>query len=925
MEVAQPYLQDGLEEDWKREIKEKKRRRNWKERLICLILRMRRSGRYSEDDGREEEEDEDDNDNEDKKQEDELKGDGMKELEIDLQVETKVDRDENVIIKQWKERHEEKDKTDAKRKHLKQKTDRYNTPGSPKSQEEELNDGRENLLHQQEDSTDDEDIGVRCSTEDDAESVGENVVKVYTKDNYPTNIFQTLTEFRDSCFLTDLTLSTEDGDPILSAQGHGRTTFCVHSPVLAAISSLVRDTLKQRDKAKSGEGDRREVAGDETDPEIQSWSLSLGPDLSLAGLQAVLEFAYSGDVVGLNGGMVAQVRAAAHALGVPRVLEFCDRESQQKISSKNRNNQVEGMKNHAADQMESSLRAINELRLGKVGCDVLLEAVGASVPAHRIILAASSDYFLGMFTHGMKESRQSTVVLPFLLASELEALIGCSYSGDLPLSWEGVFEITGLSLQLQYQPALSLCLNFLQNEINPNTCLDVASFAKAYDMEQLLKLADDFALRQFQWVSRTTKFRCLPAKKLLKYLNSHSLCISSELVVFKAVVAWIQYKPKKRSKLAKQLMRTIHFPLMTFKEFEEVQATNIWAEHKLVALYEKVLEDFCSNATAPLSQCRVYFPKDTLVLVGGDQISEDFSSRRTSRELWFGNSLRNHTGIVKSVEWRRLGEMPEPSRFSHEIAVLNGQLYIIGGRKYYGRDDILNSAYRYDPLGSGWERLSDMREQRCCFSVVVLGEMLYAIGGDSNPGCLESVECYCPANNSWSFSCPLDMALTGHSAKVLDKQIFICGGFGRGYQCWASMSLYHPERGSSGLSDMSRPRAHHCMEALGGHLYVAGGVTTDDGDIMATINQLACEAYNPAANCWTAFEALPVPHVGAGSTVMEGRFYVLGGSSHKDDSDTRMVHRYDPALQHWENMGVMPGLNTDIRAAILCLPPQLRS
>lgn len=294
----------------------------------------------------------------------------------------------------------------------------------------------------------------------------------------------------------------------------------------------------------------------------------------------------------------------------------------------------------------------------------------------------------------MKESRKFTVALPFLLASELEALIGCSYSGALPLSWECVFEITGTSLQFQYQPALSLCLNFLQNEISPSSCLDVASFAKAYDMERLLELADDFTLRQFQWVSRTAKFKCLPAKQLLKYLNSHSLCVSSELVVFRAVVAWIQYKPKKRSKLAKQLMKTIHFPLMTFKDFDEVRATNIWAEHKLAALYEKISEDFCDNATSPPSQCRVYFPKETLVLVGGDRISEDFSSRRTSRELWFGNSQRNHTGIVKSMEWRRLGEMPEPSRLSHEVAVLNGQLYVIGGRKYYGKDDILNSAYR---------------------------------------------------------------------------------------------------------------------------------------------------------------------------------------------------------------------------------------
>ncbi|KAJ3585298.1 hypothetical protein NHX12_014019 [Muraenolepis orangiensis] len=897
MEAVQPHLQDGHQQDWKREIEEKKRRRSWKERVNCLILRKRRSGRYSGDDGPEEEEDEEDDedDKEDKKLKDALKGKEVKEREINVQVENTDGRNENVKRGQWKEIN--KGKTDGKGKRVKPKTDIWN--------KEELNDSDENLLHQQEDFT----------TEDDGDILGEILVKTYTKHHYASDIFNTLTELRNSCVLTDLTLSTEDG----------RTTVCVHSAVLAAVSSLVRDTLMQREETKSGEGVRRR--GDEMDPEIRSWSLSLGPDhVDHVGLRVVLEFAYSGDVTGLNGATVAQVRAAAHALGVPRVLELCDRETQQNTSSINR---AEGMKNHAAEQMEISLRSIMELLLGKVGCDVVLDAVGASLPAHRVILAACSDYFRGMFTHGMKESRQYTVALPFLFASELEALIGCAYSGDLRLSWECVFEITGTCLQLQYEPALSLCLDFLRNEIDPDTCLDVASFAKAYGMVQLLGLADDYAQRHFQRVSRTTKFKCLPATQLLQYLNSHSLCVSSELVVFRAVVAWIRHNPEERSKLAEQMMRTIHFPLMTFKEFEEVQATDIWAQHRLAPLSRRLSVDF-SSAAVPASQCRVYFPKDTMVLVGGDQISEDFGSRRTSRDLWFGNSLRNHAGLVKSVEWRRLGEMPEPSRFSHEVAVLNGQLYVIGGRRYYGRDDILNSAYRYDPLESSWEQLSDMRERRCCFSVVVLGETLCAIGGDSKPGCLQSVELYCPATNSWSFACPLTTPLTGHAARVLDQRIFVCGGFDGTYRCRASMTLYHPESGSRRLSDMSGPRAHHCMEALGGRLYVAGGVTVtaargDADDTAATVNQLACETYDPVADCWTAFEPLAVPHVGAGGVVLEGRLYVLGGSSHRDDSDVHMVHRYDPATRRWENVGAMPGPNTDIRVAILGLPPQLRS
>uniref|UniRef100_A0A8D3ARW7 Kelch-like family member 33 n=1 Tax=Scophthalmus maximus TaxID=52904 RepID=A0A8D3ARW7_SCOMX len=454
--------------------------------------------------------------------------------------------------------------------------------------------------------------------------------------------------------------------------------------------------------------------------------------------------------------------------------------------------------------------------------------------------------------------------------------------------------------------------------MNPHSCLDVVSFAEAYEMVQLLEIADDFVLRQFQKVARTLKFRDLPAKQLLKYLNSLSLCVPSELVVFKAVVSWLRAKPKIKLNLAKELMKTIHFTLMTFKEFKEVQSLSMWSDHSLVELYEVVFADFWSNEIKPDSQCRIYLPKESLVLIGGDQISEDLGSRSISRELWFGNSLRNHTGIKKAVEWRRLGEMPEQPRFSHEVAVFEGQLYVFGGKNYYGICDTLNSVYRYDPHQNSWESLAEMQQKRCLFSVVVLDGKIYAIGGHCDAEGIDSVERYCPTENSWSFTWPLDLPLSGHVAKVLQGQMFVSGGLNRDYRCLASMFLYRPETGSTYLADMTEPHAHHCMETLGDFLYVAGGVTTDDR--MTLVDQLACEVYSPAADTWTAFTSLPVPHVGAGSAVLEGKFYVLGGYSQEDDSDTNMVHRYDPTTRRWENMGKMPGPNNDIRASVLCLP-----
>uniref|UniRef100_A0A671MT75 Kelch-like protein 33 n=1 Tax=Sinocyclocheilus anshuiensis TaxID=1608454 RepID=A0A671MT75_9TELE len=466
--------------------------------------------------------------------------------------------------------------------------------------------------------------------------------------------------------------------------------------------------------------------------------------------------------------------------------------------------------------------------------------------AHRALLAASSDYFRGMFTSGMKESRQELVSLLLVTAAKFEALLHYTYSGALALGWGCVFDLTCTSLQLQFQTAFSICLNFLQQEIDAYSCLDVASFAESYGMVDLLALANDYVLRNFKDVSVTPKFQDLPVEKLKKYLQSDSLCVPSELLVFRAVMSWIEAFPRQRVKLARELMGTVQFPLMTFKEFKEVKSIMSWPRIGAKKLYDSLLEEFCSSSSDAQSNFRAYMPKDTLVLVGGERITDNFDKRRPCREMWFSNSLQNHVGLVKKVEWRMLGTLPEKPRFSHGVGVMRGKLYVVGGRLIY--------LTLYDPIQNTWQKLTDMHERRGSFTLVVLNGKIYAIGGERDSEVnMQTVEVYCPNTNSW--------------------------------------------------------------RTLGDCLYVAGGVSCDaDGHL---VDQLACEFYDPVANSWSAIIPFPVPHVGSASAVLEGKVYVIGGYCQEDYSDTKTVHRYDPATERWENMSITPGPNTYIASGYI--------
>ena len=54
-------------------------------------------------------------------------------------------------------------------------------------------------------------------------------------------------------------------------------------------------------------------------------------------------------------------------------------------------------------------------------------------PAHRIVLAANTDYFHAMFAHGMKESNQEVIQLKDenISAAALKIVMDSIYSGEL--------------------------------------------------------------------------------------------------------------------------------------------------------------------------------------------------------------------------------------------------------------------------------------------------------------------------------------------------------------------------------------------------------------------------------------------------------------------------------------------------------------
>lgn len=180
---------------------------------------------------------------------------------------------------------------------------------------------------------------------DDCNIFDEDVLKSYCKEGYLCEIFGILKDFRDALLFTDLSLSTADG-----------RNFQVHAPVLAAVSAHICENLRGR----AMENNRIHIC--------------LGPEVDGVGLEALVEFAYNGFISCLNEETVHQIKTAAGILGACRVTELCTVEEEKSLKSGDRQKKESVQAEH-----QITLQAIKKMWMEKVGCDVILEAVGGSL------------------------------------------------------------------------------------------------------------------------------------------------------------------------------------------------------------------------------------------------------------------------------------------------------------------------------------------------------------------------------------------------------------------------------------------------------------------------------------------------------------------------------------------------------------------
>ena len=250
--------------------------------------------------------------------------------------------------------------------------------------------------------------------------------------------------------------------------------------------------------------------------------------------------------------------------------------------------------------------------------------------------------------------------------------------------------------------------------------------------------------------------------------------------------------------------------------------------------------------------------------------------------------------------WTSKTLMPTP-RVSFGIASHQNKICVIGGDyKNPNSSAVYYLAVNeiYDPLTDTWTTKTPMPTSRIDIEANVVNGKIYVIGGKAYdeenksyyPNYTAVNQVYDPATNSWSTKQQAPVTIARYSSAVVDNKIYLVGGVSNELDDssgWTSNLIYDVESDSWSFG-ASIPATKYSADsgAASGTYYASAIATTGKmapkrvyvigGGFAATTNVV--HVYDPALNSWVSGAPMPTNRTGLAVAVVNDFVYAMGGN-----------------------------------------------
>uniref|UniRef100_A0A6A7FRB5 BTB/POZ domain-containing protein 9-like isoform X2 n=2 Tax=Hirondellea gigas TaxID=1518452 RepID=A0A6A7FRB5_9CRUS len=207
---------------------------------------------------------------------------------------------------------------------------------------------------------------------------------------------------------------------------------------------------------------------------------------------------------------------------------------------------------------------IGNLYLSSEYSDVMLVVAGQKFYAHRVILAARSNYFRAMMFGGLQESHQDEVEIKDANLTAFKVLLKYIYKGFIALhseKEETVLEILALSHQYGFEELEGSVCDYLKDTLSvSNFCL-IYDLTLLYCLSDLRAVCEDFLDKNATQIVRHATFRMLSPPALKSIIERDSFC-APEVEIFSGVKEWAESNDGVDKTALKEILALIRLPLI---------------------------------------------------------------------------------------------------------------------------------------------------------------------------------------------------------------------------------------------------------------------------------------------------------------------------------------------------------------------------
>ena len=229
------------------------------------------------------------------------------------------------------------------------------------------------------------------------------------------------------------------------------------------------------------------------------------------------------------------------------------------------------------DHVSSLSDNLGELVENSEYSDITLVVEDRKFPAHKVILAARSEYFRALLYGGMLESQpgKSEIELQETPAKPFEALLKYIYTGKMNLldvKEEHLLDILGMAHRYGFVELETAISEYLKAILNiKNVCL-IYDLANMYSLKSLCNVCKEFMDRNASNILHSESFLTLSQSSVRELISRDSFC-APEIEIFNAIQEWAG---QNSSVDPTPILEAVRLPLMTMHELlNVVRDTNL--------------------------------------------------------------------------------------------------------------------------------------------------------------------------------------------------------------------------------------------------------------------------------------------------------------------------------------------------------------